>query len=205
MLATDKLGSTSWTAVAEAFGATGVLQGSSIAMNLRFPGQYWDGETGNHYNFHRDYKAGMGRYLEGDPIGLDGGINFFIYVSANPMTKRDSFGLTEDCDCKDPPPSKPNGCGGQGSSFKPDEFNPFQNIFEKCCNAHDICYGTCKGPNKADCDNRFLLCMIRTCRKQIKNGLPAMTACSYIAFGYYEAVVQVGFLFFDRSNCCNHR
>jgi len=77
ILATDKLGATTWTAVAEAFGATDVLQGSSIAMNLRFPGQYWDGETGNHYNFFRDYVPSAGRYAQGDPIGLDAGINIF--------------------------------------------------------------------------------------------------------------------------------
>ena len=41
--------------------------------NLRFPGQYFDAETNHHYNHHRDYESTTGRYVQSDPIGLEGG------------------------------------------------------------------------------------------------------------------------------------
>ncbi|RYF08757.1 MAG: hypothetical protein EOO31_01335 [Comamonadaceae bacterium] len=62
VLGTNKHGATTWKAVAEAFGATGALLESQVEMNLRFPGQYWDGESETHYNFHRDYSPIIGRY-----------------------------------------------------------------------------------------------------------------------------------------------
>ncbi|RRD55641.1 RHS repeat-associated core domain-containing protein, partial [Comamonadaceae bacterium OH2545_COT-014] len=79
-----------------AFGAAGIIQSqSTIEMNLRFPGQYFDQETNSHYNFHRDYKPNLGRYLQSDPIGLNGGVNWFAYVTAKPTKLLDDFGLIE--------------------------------------------------------------------------------------------------------------
>jgi len=96
MLATTKEGSSSWKAVAEAFGATDVLAGySGITMNLRFPGQYFDEEFNSHYNFHRDYRRYTGGYIESDPAGLNGGVNFYIYVSNRPLIAIDHLGLVE--------------------------------------------------------------------------------------------------------------
>ena len=93
MLATTKMGALSWKAVSEAFGAAGVLQGqSTTTMNLRFPGQYFDEEAGTHYNFHRDYKPNAGRYVQGDPIGLNGGINKYAYVNGNVLQFIDPLG-----------------------------------------------------------------------------------------------------------------
>ena len=61
---------------------------------LRFPGQYFDDETGLHYNWHRYYNPATGRYISSDPIGLAGGINTFGYVGQNPLSYYDDDGLS---------------------------------------------------------------------------------------------------------------
>jgi len=66
---------------------------ASITNNLRFPGQYFDAESGLSYNMMRDYDPTLGRYIQGDPIGLLGGINRFSYVKNAPMTFIDKRGL----------------------------------------------------------------------------------------------------------------
>lgn len=69
--------------------------GNAIAFefNLRFPGQYFDRETGLHYNFYRDYDVGTGRYSQSDPVGLAAGPNTYAYGWLNPLRNIDMFGL----------------------------------------------------------------------------------------------------------------
>ena len=93
----DKNGAVRWRWMAEPFGTTAPETNptslGAFAFNLRFPGQYFDQESGLHYNYHRDYDASIGRYAQSDPIGLDGGINTYSYVGADPLTQTDPKGL----------------------------------------------------------------------------------------------------------------
>ena len=76
-------------AVYEPFGAP-VMLGS---MHSRFPGQFADKESGYSYNYFRDYDPSVGRYLQSDPIGLEGGINLYVYALNSPTNLVDLFGL----------------------------------------------------------------------------------------------------------------
>ena len=66
----------------------------SVVYNLRFPGQYYDAETGLHYNHYRTYDPSLGRYLQPDPLGLAAGKNPFNYVNQSPLNAVDPEGLS---------------------------------------------------------------------------------------------------------------
>jgi len=79
--------------------AFGRLRASSDGRRshpFRLRGQYYDKETGLHYNLHRYYDAQTGRFLTRDPIGLEGGRNLYSY-GPNPITWEDPFGLSSEC------------------------------------------------------------------------------------------------------------
>ncbi|TBW48869.1 hypothetical protein EZI54_20690 [Marinobacter halodurans] len=67
--------------------------GRDLKFSLRFPGQYRDEETGLNYNFYRNYDSVLGRYIQNDPIGLNGGVNTYGYVGQNPLVFSDPSGL----------------------------------------------------------------------------------------------------------------
>ena len=71
-------------------------------QNIVLPGQYYDQETGLHYNYFRDYDPNIGRYIESDPIGLSGGINVYTYVENNSIVESDKKGLLELIDPNSP-------------------------------------------------------------------------------------------------------
>ncbi|WP_218569275.1 RHS repeat-associated core domain-containing protein [Pseudomonas sp. F(2018)] len=95
-LATNQAGQEVWRWKSDAFGmgnAVSVANSGLNAINLRFPGQYFDSDSGLHYNYFRDYDPQTGRYVESDPIGLDGGLNTYGYVEGNPLRSSDPDGL----------------------------------------------------------------------------------------------------------------
>ena len=89
--ATDQSGTVVWRWEGLAFGNS--VPTGSITVNLRFAGTYYDSETGLHYNWNRYYDPKIGRYISSDPIGLEGGLNTYTYVSNNPLRFIDPLGL----------------------------------------------------------------------------------------------------------------
>ncbi|MGI9303890.1 MAG: RHS repeat-associated core domain-containing protein [Gammaproteobacteria bacterium] len=84
-------GAVLWSAIYDAFGAATVTE-SGVTNNLRFPGQYYDRETGLHQNYFRDYDPSIGQYIQSDPIGLGAGPNAYSYALQNPVRYADPTG-----------------------------------------------------------------------------------------------------------------
>lgn len=91
-LAIDALGQQTWKIHSDSFNNSVLNPNNQITLNLRLPGQYYDQETGLSYNYSRDYNPKIGRYIQSDPIGINGGVNTFGYVGANPLLFRDPYG-----------------------------------------------------------------------------------------------------------------
>lgn len=120
-----------WGINAMPFGETLNIAGTA-SNNLRLPGQYADQETKLYYNYFRDYNPDLGRYLEGDPIGLDGGINLYTYGGNNSINKTDARGLDSPA-CDVPKWAK--------------RITDANACFLGCCAIHDNCYHN----NKCSC------------------------------------------------------
>jgi RHS repeat-associated protein len=123
----------------------------SLQLNLRFPGQYSDSETGLFYNYFRSYQPNQGRYTQNDPIGLDGGWNRSVYVDANPLSKTDPMGLMSTSPNMSPAPGMQGGtelCFSDGCAaerqrcsalcsdarYDPDMRNIWGGSFRRCMN-----------------------------------------------------------------------
>lgn len=89
-----------WDLADNAFGEKPAIA-TGVDMDLRFPGQLYDAESGLHYNYFRDYEPGVGRYVESDSVGLLGGVSTYSYVISNPIKFIDLLGLTSTCPLDD--------------------------------------------------------------------------------------------------------
>ncbi len=134
-----------------------------VHNNLRFPGQYFDQETGLHQNWYREYAPKVGRYVEADPIGRFGGANPYFYVSNNPIRLIDPSGLFffpifvvppngAVAGVNIPVPNPENspvplppityGCfGGGGWTGCYSGLGTPRDSLDECFKAHDDCYG----------------------------------------------------------------
>lgn len=108
-VATDQEGMVVWQADNSAFNRDILV--AKVVINLGFPGQYYDQEKDSWYNWHRDYDANLGRYLQSDPIGIKGGLNTYLYAGANGMSFYDFTGMA------------PCGCQGTSSNKKSNSEN----------------------------------------------------------------------------------
>ncbi|RKG30577.1 RHS repeat-associated core domain-containing protein, partial [Acinetobacter rongchengensis] len=94
----NELGECVWEMTQDTWGTALAIKASEHLLeqtNLRFQGQYYDKETGLHYNRYRYYEPYSARYVSKDPIGLFGGLNLKDYV-LNPMQWCDPLGLASE-------------------------------------------------------------------------------------------------------------
>jgi RHS repeat-associated protein len=89
----DESGDIAWRSRSTLWGTTAWTRSTAAYTPLRFPGQYYDPETGLHYNLFRHYDPETGRYTSPDPLGLSPSPNPVAYVH-NPFTVCDPLGLS---------------------------------------------------------------------------------------------------------------
>ncbi len=94
-IVTNKRGEIIWQASYSPYGEA-TIHKEKIVLNIRLPGQYFDRETGHHYNIFRNYNPATGRYLTSDPLGIAAGFNTYVYVKNDPLNRIDPLGLYDE-------------------------------------------------------------------------------------------------------------
>jgi RHS repeat-associated protein len=130
-----------WNAIYDPFGAVSYIWSSPAVMDIRFPGQWFQLETGLAYNWHRHYDASLGRYIQPDPLGLDAllrdGPSAYGYVGGNPLGYVDIDGLARRGGLRR---GGERGATGGASGLNTD--NPYKH-----------CREVATDPNKIECQN----------------------------------------------------
>lgn len=88
-----------WLSKSEPFGNTPPDtdpdgDGSLLSFEMRLPGQLYDSESDQTYNYFRDYEPSTGRHPQSDPLGLRAGISTYGYVFSSPLVWSDPLGLS---------------------------------------------------------------------------------------------------------------
>jgi RHS repeat-associated protein len=152
-----------WAYQSNPFGEQKPTSTTGYVLNLRYPGQYFDAETGTNYNLFRTYEPATGRYLQSDPIGLAGGISTYDYGLNNPLMYVDPMGL---CPSDDEPTGEkkidpgPKWCPMPFPPNKPLDPLPGANNPSVGCQAAFMekmkaCMQKCPGPTVAMCEEAW--------------------------------------------------
>jgi RHS repeat-associated protein len=88
----DDSGQAVWRARLEPYGGAAIQPGAGVEFHFRFPGHYFDKATGLHYTRFRYYNPELGRFLQPDPLDIEGGVNRYAYT-ADPLSQVDFNGL----------------------------------------------------------------------------------------------------------------
>jgi RHS repeat-associated protein len=102
---------------------------------FRYTGREFDPETGLYYYRARYYDPQIGRFINEDPLGFDGGMDFYAYADNNPVNEIDPLGLQGGMGPTKPPMPVPGSPGSQwkwvpdpnntrGGRYEPDEWDP---------------------------------------------------------------------------------
>jgi RHS repeat-associated protein len=121
---TDNQGKVVWKVRYKTYGNVAVKEVEEVENNIRFQGQYFDEETGLHYNRFRYYNPNTGQFVTQDPIGLLGGVNNYQYAP-NPVGWVDPWGLS----CKE---------------VIPENYNALQDLFQPSLNAEQALHNKAK-------------------------------------------------------------
>ncbi|EAN9129191.1 type IV secretion protein Rhs, partial [Salmonella enterica] len=166
----------------------------NLQQLIRLPGQQYDEESGLHYNRHRYYDPGQGRYITQDPTGLAGGWNLYKYP-LNPVSGIDPLGLKSMRSDGHP---WGYGCGDESTDWiVPDSLGSAD--FLPACRKHDICYGTLDS-HKYTCDQNLGKNMKLACQSDLK-GFHKLyrPLCNGMADGYKLAVSKFGQSAYDAA------
>ncbi len=139
---------TVWRASYSPFGLATVNQDpdgdtQQFLLDLRFPGQRWDAESGLHQNRIRDYSPADGRYLEFDAIGISGGFNPYAYALGNPIRFTDPFGL-ETPSVMGPPVPQPDPGHLAADQALRDAYEQMDDLNLKGADQFFHCLGACR-------------------------------------------------------------